>query len=204
MKEKIVLKSARPDEYPDLEVECRVIPEGGITEYLESLESTTVVQAFKTGVVQARVGEEGEKVVTTLKTVVDGRTYILSEEDNVVKRREMKTPDGETVLANDVVVTNVSSTSNEQYVVRAEKFRDTYTPVEGVEGAYEPVPEVRTLTQVPENVIFLTSWGAPAVCLAGSYIVAYNAAKDDYNTIEAGAFESTYQVVSSKQKVKKI
>ena len=43
------------------------------------------------------------------------------------------------------------------------------------------------------------TWCAPAICLAGSYIVAYNASENDYNTIEQGAFDSTYTKEDSKK-----
>ena len=46
----------------------------------------------------------------------------------------------------------------------------------------------------------MTSWVAPAVCLAGSYIVTYNAEENDYNTLEQGAFNSTYQKEDTYQK----
>ena len=39
----------------------------------------------------------------------------------------------------------------------------------------------------------MTLWGEPALCLAGSYIVTYNADERDYNTVEKAAFESTYK-----------
>ena len=47
----------------------------------------------------------------------DGKTYIIHEEDGTVGEREI---DGQ--MYPDMVVTNVHSTSNEQYVVKANKF----------------------------------------------------------------------------------
>lgn len=197
MKEKIVLKSANPEEYGDLVIECRVIENAKIGEYLESIPEEEKIVAYKTGRVLARKGELGEKVFTVLKTVVDGKEYILSEEEGTVKERPME-KNGQTEMALDYVVTNVSSTSNEEYIVKAEKIASTYEYVGpfGQEGliltpAYDP----RVLTRVSENVIIMTAWGSKAVCLAGGYIVTYNASENDYNVLEAGAFESTYEVL---------
>ena len=68
------------------------------------------------------------------------------------------------------------------------------------------VYESRLLTQVDENIIIITSWGVPAVCLAGSYVVTYDAESNDYNVIEQDAFESTYtrEDTSNYSKKKKI
>ena len=197
MKEKVILKSAHPEEYPDLVIECRVIQNAEIGAYLEEITQNGAVSfyAYKSAPVLARTGEVGEVIKTTLVTFVDGREYVLSEEENVVKERPVKTESGVTQMR-DVVITNHNSTSNEQYIVKAEKFLKTYEYIGSKRldhaDVYEPVYESRLLTQVPENVIIMTSWGAPAVCLAGSYIVTYDAASNDYNTIERGAFESTY------------
>lgn len=198
MKEKVVLRSAHPEEYPDLTVECLVIPNAEIGDYVASIPEEDKLIAYKNGMVMARTGIEGEPVHTELKTTIDGREYILSEEDNVVRNR-----DG----VMDVVVTNVSSTSNERYVVKGSKFAQTYTPSEdgltSEDGiAAIPTYDPRELARVSENVIIMTSWGAPAVCLAGSYIVTYNADANDYNTIEQGAFASSYTVESGSRKRK--
>ncbi len=197
MKEKIVLKSTHPEEYPDLTVECKVIPNDKIGEYLDTISEDKKFYAHKAGLVSARIGVPGEKVITTLTTIVEGKEYILSEEENTVKER-----DGYA----DVVVRNLNSTSNEQYVVKHSKFCQTYVPYEirqcscGYSAKYLPAYDSRLLTQVDENLIIMTSWGAPAVCLAGSYIVTYNAEQNDYNTLEQGAFESTYQKEDTYQK----
>ncbi len=191
MKEEIILKSTHPEEYSDLTVECRVIPNDKIGEYLDTISEEKKFYAYKKGSVKARVGKVGEKVKTTLKTIVDGKEYILSEEENIVKER-----DGHA----DIVVTNVSSTSNEQYIVKNSKFIETYSPTNDEIIGWTPVYDSRMLTQVDENIIIMTAWGAPAVCLAGSYIVTYNADENDYNTLEQGAFNSTYQKEDKHQK----
>ena len=213
MKEKIVLKSAHPEEYPDLVVECRVIPNDKIGEYLANIPEEKKFYAHKTAPVQARRGKVGEKIKTVLKTIVDGREYILSEEETTVEERtytkKTTMSNGEVVeediTAPDMVVTNYHSTSNEQYVVKHEKFMDTYTyeydHSMGLSPKFVPKYDSRLLTQVDENLIIMTSWGAPAVCLAGSYIVTYNAASNEYNTIEKGAFEATYAKEDQPKKV---
>ena len=53
MKEKIVLKNAHPEEYPDLVIECRVIPNDKIGEYLESIPNNKKFYAYKSASVKA-------------------------------------------------------------------------------------------------------------------------------------------------------
>ena len=135
--------------------------------------------------------------------------YILSEEKGTVKVRPVtiKAEDGEvkTVELPDMVVTNISSTSNEQYIVKAAKFFQTYWFIENEpeKQLFIPDDDPRILTKVDENVIIVTAWGAKAICLKGSYIVTYNAEENDYNTLEEGAFRSTYQIVETQNKTKK-
>ena len=209
MKEIIVLKSTHPDEYPDLAIECRVIPNDEIGAYLDTIPEEKKFYAYKTGKVAARFGKPGEEVKTTLKTVVDGREYILSEEEDVVREREIKAFNDEVTTVPDIVVTNISSTSNEEYIVKYEKFLKTYTPEPAVDEngkpytVFAPTYDSRLLTQVDENVIIMTAWGAPAICLAGSYIVTYDTAINDYNTLEQGAYLSTYTVDESPKTLKK-
>lgn len=77
---------------------------------------------------------------------------------------------------------------------------DMYTQNE--DGTWTPNPDERLLTQVDEDVIIKTAWGSEAVCLKGSYIVTYNAEENDFNTLEQGAFESTYKKTATKTKSK--
>ncbi len=194
MKEKVILKSTHPEEYGDLVIECRVIPNEEIGAYLATISDDKKQVAYKKGKVSARYGTPGEVVHTVLKTIVDGREYILSEETAPVAAR----PDEDGTLIPDVVVKNISSTSNEEYVVKASKFVKMYYQ-DGEE--YVPECEPRLLTEVPEDVIIITSWGAKAICLKGSFIVTYNAEANDYNTLEQGAYKSTYVKVEDSPKI---
>ena len=208
-KRKIILKSMHPSDYPDLIVECKVIPNDKIREYLSTISDENKFYAHKSSKVKARRGVPGEKIKTTLKTVIDGREYILNEEENVVKEHKHTTEKGEEGLAYpDVVVTNYNSTSNEEYVVKHQKFIETYDIViedpKTFDVSYVPKYDSRLLTRVDENVIIMTLWGEPAVCLAGSYIVTYNEKINDYNTLEKGAFDSTYETEKEKNRSKKI
>lgn len=98
-------------------------------------------------------------------------------------------------MISDIVVTSVNSIFNEQYIVKTNKFSKMYELND--DGTFTPAPDPRELTRVSEAIIIMTAWGAPAVCLAGSYIVTYDAASNDFNTIEQGAFNSTYEVQRS-------
>jgi len=207
-KEKIILKSTHPDEYPDLEVECRVIENNEIASYLETIPQERKIVGYKTGEVLARIGIVGEEIHTILKTIVDGKEYILKEEKATVKERLYT---DQVTTAVDIVIRNISSTSDEEYVVKREKFDKTYEITSCNDSAIEkngysyirciPAYDPRVITQIDENLIIMTSWGEPAICLAGSYIVTYNADENDYNTIEQNAFKSTYSIEYSKTKV---
>jgi hypothetical protein len=84
---RVILKSTNPDEYPDKEIVCRVIPNDMIGEYLATIPEDKKFYAHKSGVVSARIGYPGEKVITTLKVRLEGKEYILSEEENYVLQR---------------------------------------------------------------------------------------------------------------------
>ncbi len=191
MFEKVVLKSCKPEEYGDEVIVCRKIANADINAYIATIPEERRCMATKVAPVEARVGTVGEEVHTVLVTERDGKTYILSEEDATVGLSEV---DGQMIPS--IVVTNVNSTSNEQYVVKASKFGKMYVPNE--DGTFTPQPDERELIQVDEDIIIETAWGAPAVCLRGSYIVVYNADENDFNTLEAGAMASTYKVTSQK------
>lgn len=212
MKEKIILKSTFPEQYGDLEVECKVIENDKIGEYLESISSEKKFVAYKTGAVLARKGQVGEKVKTVLKTIVDDKQYILREEEGTVKERtyiRKTTVAGDIkeypVTSTDYVITNISSTSNEEYITKAEQVEKTYELIQKTRRGDLLLPKCdpRVLTQVDEDIIIITAWGSKAVCLKGGYIVTYNAAENDYNVLEKGAFESTYTIETSKVKTLK-
>lgn len=210
MKQKIILKSVNPIEYPDLEVECKVIENDKIGDYLATISDENKFYAHKSSKVTACRGNVGEKVKTVLTTVIDGKEYILHEEENTVKENFIEQEDGSVVKAADIIVTNIESNSRERYIVKAKKFASSYeascscTSCHCGSGIkYVPVYDSRLLAKVDENVIIMTSWGEPAVCLKGSYIVTYDAESNDYNTIESGAFNSTYTVDTQKKLRKK-
>ena len=136
MKEKIILKSANPAEYGDLEIECKVIQNEEIGTYLSTVSEEKRCVAYKSGHVHARKGIPGEVITTTIYVTVDGRKYILTEETTTVKER-----DGQV----DWVVTNTSSTSNEQYVVKGAKMLSTY------QMAAEPKTNEYGIEFVPTN-----------------------------------------------------
>ena len=183
---KVILKSAHPEQYGDLEIECRELTREELTTYIANTPESEKFVGTKTASVEARKGIPGEEIVTKLTIMYEGREYIMSEVKNVVKERELA--DGS--VRPDVVVTNFQSTSNEQYIVKFEKFIKMYTA--NNDGTFTPNPDERPLTRVSENIAFTTSWGETVICLAGSYIVTYDAAGHDYNALEQGACESTY------------
>ncbi len=186
---KVTLKSAHPELYGDLIIECReLLSAEELTKYLASIPESEKFLAHKEAPVIARRGIPGEEIHTILKVIIDGKEYILSEETSKVKVR--KQPDGSSEP--DIVITNINSTSNEQYVVSFEKFQRMYRA--NPDGTFTPIDKSRLLTRVRENIMFLTSWGAEAICLSGSFVVTYDASTGEYNTIEQGAFRATYAI----------
>ena len=195
MKKEIVLKSCNPSEYGDEVVSCRVIENADVNAYLATIPEERKFYGMKVASVVARPGIVGEEIHTTLLTERNGQVYILSEEDNTVREREV-----EGFMVPDFVVTNHESTSNEEYIVKAMNLINMYS--QNTDGTWSPCPEERLLAQVDEDIIIKTAWGSEAVCLKGSYIVVYNAEENDFNTLEKGAFESTY-VKTKNAKAKK-
>lgn len=193
MEKKVVLKSIKPEEYGDEVVTCKVIENADVNAYLATIPEEKKFRATKVAPVVARPGVVGEVIHTVLLTERNGKVYILSEEDGVVGQREI---DGK--MYPDMVITNVHSTSNEQYVVRADKFLRMYTPNE--DGTFTPVADERDFATIDEDVIIMTAWGSEAVCLSGSSIVTYSAEDNDFNTVEQGAEKSTYRRVKPNQK----
>ena len=146
MMKEIVLKSCRPEEYGDEVVTCRVIENADINAYLATIPEEKRVRATKVAPVEARRGNVGETIHTVLLTERDGKTYILSEEDATVGEREV-----EGHMVPDIVVTNVNSTSNEEYVVKSNKFGNMYVANE--DGTWTPPPDERELVQVDEDIL---------------------------------------------------
>jgi len=199
MKEKVVLKSTNPGLYPNLEIECRVLQNDEIGAYLDTIPEERKFYATKHAKVKARLGEKGEVIKTILKTKIDGKEYILHEEETTVKERDYEQLTGVMTKKTDVVVTNIESTSNEEYVVRFDKFLNTYD-IGANPDEYYPTEDWRLLSQVDENLIIMTAWGDPAICLKGSYIVTYNAEENDYNALEEEACRKTYKKEDTKKK----
>ena len=198
MKKKVILTSTNPSEYPDLVVECKVVKNSEISEYINSIPEERKFNAYKSTPVQARVGKLGEKVVSVLKTIVDGREYILTEETGTVKEEEIKTSHGVEKRVG-FVVKNINSTSDEEYVVKPSTFARTYE-LDKETMTYIPVYDSRKFAQVDENIMFETAWGTWVICLKGSYIVTYDASTNDYNAVEKDAFRKTY----TKEETKKL
>ena len=200
-KRKVVLKSAHPESYPDMEIECLFIPNGEINSYISSIPEEERSVGYKSAPVLARIGEVGEAVVSRIERTIDGKVYYFNEERAVVRSRAYG--NGEAV---DMVIRNTSSTC-EEYVVKRSKF-DTIYEDAGEDAVFEgrhmwfsyiPVPEERELTRVPENVMIETAWGETAIVLAGGFIVTYNAEENDFNVLDEKAYEATYTPVKGKQ-----
>ena len=78
----ITLRSANPEEYGDLTIECPLIPNHLIGKFVSRLAEEKKFYAHKSAPVSARIGTPGEKVVTTLYVPLDEQKYIWHEETN--------------------------------------------------------------------------------------------------------------------------
>jgi len=129
----------------------------------------------KFGTVQARLAQEGEVV----NTVING----VQETTN-------------TASAGDVVIKNIGSASQEEYIIDGGKFAKRYTTKGDLGENFidaEPVGSTYAFTYQGEGFTFTAPWGEDMVVENGDAICAPS--KDDLNDvyrIEAGAFVATY------------
>ena len=83
--EKIILKSTHPEEYPDLEIECRVIPKDQIGAYLKTIPVSNKVLVRRTKVLDLEYPKEGTIFKETLKTNYAGKEYLLTQSEKTIK-----------------------------------------------------------------------------------------------------------------------
>ncbi len=175
--------SANAEEYPNLDVECKVVEDmeayaNGLIEDMKQ-NGQKPGKARKTAIVDARAGVLGEEVDTRVRVSVDDKLYFLSETKNIVKN------------GNSMIVTNPDG---EQYIVKGEKFGTKYEKTEN-EGKYRPLGGDIDYIIAPENIVFQASWGEEMTALKGAALNVSDL-KDIY-AIQNTAFESTYTAKQS-------
>jgi hypothetical protein len=142
-----------------------------------------VLRAKKTKPVDARPARDGEVVVT-----------VIAGEGKETQN---------TAGAGDWVVRNRSTAGREEYIVKADKFRERYEST-GKPATKDGWREFRPLGKVvrffvvkPEHgeFTFTAPWGEPMVAKPGDAIVQDPTRPDDIYRVAAASFACTYDVV---------
>jgi hypothetical protein len=141
--------------------------------------------ARKTKLVDARPAREDEVVVTVIKG--EG-----TETQNQAKP-------GDWVVRN-----RCPETGDEQYIVRAEKFKAQYqktdSPASGDWQEFQPVGKEKHYYLLPADIeafTFVAPWGESMVARPGDVIVQDPEDEKDVYRVAAASFACTYQVVKA-------
>lgn len=168
----------------------------------EGLESGILVpfEAVKFARILARVGNEGEEVVTMS---VDNEGNPIVEKVDTVKVDE-KTGKVDMVVTkadeDGNAIVDKNGNKNEWIITRA-NFDEKYVPVEGKEGLYAPKGGPQIFVQIPDNII-LYQWGSDMKIAANGYINITNV--EDMYGISERDFTDTYRKTSTQVKTYKI
>ena len=172
---KVKLYSLNPKEYPDIEMEFKVIED--IAKSINNVASPEIVKAKKVAVVKARKAKEGEIVDTRPRAIVDGKVYTFSETKQVITKEKAD--------KGAIIVTNPDG---EEYVIAsAEKFAAKY---EKCDGGFKAIDGVKKFRKCEEDCIISTSWGEEQIIPKGSmFCVEW---ENDIYGVTNAAFEATY------------
>lgn len=180
------LYSANPDEYPNLDIQCKVVDdmETYVMNLLAEMEARGQYPetAKKTATVRAHEGQIGEEVDTRVRTYVDDKEYFLSETKNKVS------------VEGSMIVTNPDG---EEYIVKPDKFAVRYQETD-TPGVYLPVAEPIKYIICPENITFKAPWGEEMVAVKGAALNI--TCLQEIYAIQNAAFEKTYSKINSPVK----
>lgn len=181
---KLKLTSLNPKQYPDLEIEARVVKDmkDYVGRFLKHQEKRNVYPAIaqKTALVNARLGVLGEEVDTRPRVEKDGKIYVIGETKGFVK------------VEGSMVVMNPDG---EEYIVKPEAFEKKYKTTNS-EGVYEPIAEPIKYIKTTENIVFDAPWGGDMYAVKGAALNI--SSMDDIYAIQNEAFEKTYTQVPTK------
>lgn len=186
-KKTLKLTSLNPQEYPDLEIECRVVED--MKEfadfYIKELakKGESAKKAKKTALVTARPGVVGEEVDTRPRVERDGKIYVIGETKGKVKiegSMVVKNPDGE------------------EYIVKPEAFNKKYKATDK-EGVYEPIAEPIKYITLKHDIAFKAPWGEDMFGVKGAALNITSL--DDIYAIQNEAFNKTYTPSQDKDTI---
>lgn len=157
-----------------IELKEQMMPEKRIKDmkqYVQELLSKGEKPVWYTKItpVKARPAVPGEKVITKLS---DG--HIETENPNIKQ--------------GDMLITNPTG---EQYVIGKTKFEEKYYSTPDKNGFYRPKPSPQKFLYLPEDIVFVASWGEDQHMRTGSFINITNLDKDIYG-IGREEFLKTY------------
>ena len=175
---KLKLFSLNPNEYPDIEVNCKVIEDmtDFTKKYLEALKENNEEPktAQKTALVTARPAVIGEVVDTRPRVERNGKLYVIGETKAKVKVEGsmiVKNPDGE------------------EYIVKPETFARKYKKTEQ-KGVYQPVSDPIKYVTLKNDIVFMAPWGEEMFGVKGAALNVSNL--DDIYVIQNEAFNKIY------------
>lgn len=176
-KKTLVLSSLNKEEYPDKEVDCKVVDD--MKDYASKLVQEAIANggvrvAKKTVKVKARLGKIGEEVDTRPRVERDGKVYVIGETKGKVK------------VEGSMIVVNPDG---EEYIVKPEAFAKKYEAT-AEEGVYLPVAAPISYVILLEDIAFKAPWGEDMYGCKGA---ALNVSSlDDVYAIQNEAFAKTY------------
>ena len=174
---KVKLFSLHPEEYPDLEIEFKIIDD--MKTYAENLMQHFPVQfAQKTAQVKARKGKLNEEVDTRARVLHDGRMYVMSETKNKV------------TMENSMIVTNPDG---EEYILKPEKFALRYDCTH-YEDIYAAKSDVIQFVYLNENIVFQSPWCGDMFAHEGAALNVTHL--NDIYCIQNCLFDNTYSIVN--------
>lgn len=179
---KKILYSINPQEYPDIELDFAETTAVGARSYTTG----EVIEAKKTAKVKATQLKEETVVDTRVRTVVNGKVYVLEETTNTAPAGAIviTNPDGEQYVIKDKY-------KNGQLVKSAlDQFNDKYAISD---SGFVSTEGSRHFMLIAENITFKASWGEQIFAPAGSMLCIEYGEGEEYSVTNS-AFDSTYEL----------
>ena len=170
--------------------------EVNVNEYVDELKRCNefdVIEAEKVARILARVGIEGEKVIT----------YNTDEKGNTIIEKVAVVKPGDLVVikaGSDAMPIIDQNGKKNEYIVDSETFAKRYEPTE-IPGFFKPKGVVQQFVQIHENIT-IEQWESKMNVAAGGYINITN--PNDIYVISERDFNDTYKKIPQKNKIKNI
>lgn len=177
MTKKIKLYSLNNKEYPDIEIEVKVIE--NTSEKIKTMVDNKPFPAIKKATVQARKAKTGEVIDTRPRVEVNGKIYTFSETKRTITPQEEE--NGAVIVVNP---------DGEEYVIASkQKFNAKY---QKTKDGYIAIDGVKHFIRSNDNYSIQTSWGEEQIVLKDSYFCVQD--QNDIYGITNTAFDKTYTI----------